>query len=102
MTTDDMPRSTHACHARGCMVEVPREMMMCAAHWELVPEYIKRRLGTRSSTRDNISHLMDAIEAVAIAERVNARRYVLMDDQAFVCGRRLPELGDESDWEDVP
>lgn len=34
----------HTCHARGCEVEVPPEMLMCRRHWFQVPVGIRRRV----------------------------------------------------------
>ena len=31
----------HECHARGCGVAVRPELLMCAAHWRIVPARIK-------------------------------------------------------------
>jgi hypothetical protein len=33
---------THVCHARGCDVPVPPEMLMCRAHWFRLPSKIRR------------------------------------------------------------
>lgn len=32
----------HRCHARGCTVVVPPEMLMCRSHWFRVPRVIQR------------------------------------------------------------
>jgi hypothetical protein len=32
----------HTCHARGCSKPVKPELLMCAAHWRLVPKVIQR------------------------------------------------------------
>ena len=32
----------HTCHARGCDVPVPPEMLMCKPHWRTVPRSIQR------------------------------------------------------------
>jgi hypothetical protein len=31
----------HHCHAEGCALEVPPELLMCAPHWRLVPRELK-------------------------------------------------------------
>lgn len=35
---------SHKCHATGCEKEVPPRMLMCAAHWRMVPKTIQRRV----------------------------------------------------------
>jgi hypothetical protein len=32
---------SHHCHARGCTVSVPPEMLMCRNHWYKVPKKIR-------------------------------------------------------------
>lgn len=32
----------HTCHARGCRINVPPEMLMCRSHWFRVPARIQR------------------------------------------------------------
>ncbi|MFN3656804.1 MAG: hypothetical protein ACK4UO_06090 [Pseudolabrys sp.] len=27
----------HACHAHGCLVEVPPRLLMCGRHWKMLP-----------------------------------------------------------------
>lgn len=39
---DEARRRNHTCHARGCKVHVPPEMLMCRRHWALVPRDIRR------------------------------------------------------------
>lgn len=31
----------HHCHARGCSVECPPELLMCPRHWKLVPGLLR-------------------------------------------------------------
>ena len=33
---------SHTCHARGCSVEVPPELLMCRTHWFKVPRRIQQ------------------------------------------------------------
>jgi hypothetical protein len=37
-------RAAHHCHARGCRVPVPPEMLMCKRHWFMVPKPIRNRV----------------------------------------------------------
>jgi hypothetical protein len=32
----------HTCHARGCEIPVPPEMLFCGAHWRRVPQKIQK------------------------------------------------------------
>ena len=34
----------HHCHARGCVREVPPAMLMCRAHWFMVPAVLRRAI----------------------------------------------------------
>ena len=34
----------HHCHAHGCEVPVPPEMLMCKRHWFMVPKPIRDRV----------------------------------------------------------
>jgi len=34
----------HLCHAVGCTVEVPPKLLMCKAHWYMVPGDLRRRV----------------------------------------------------------
>lgn len=36
------PEPRHDCHARGCEVPVRPELLMCLAHWRMVPRPIQR------------------------------------------------------------
>lgn len=36
----------HRCHALGCQVTVPPEMLMCKRHWFSVPHNIRRAVWT--------------------------------------------------------
>jgi hypothetical protein len=35
---------THTCHAVGCSIETMPELLMCAAHWRLVPVRLRQRV----------------------------------------------------------
>ena len=39
-----MPELKHHCHACGCAVSVPPEMLMCRRHWFMVPKRIRDRV----------------------------------------------------------
>ncbi len=34
----------HRCHARGCVRVVPPRMLMCTAHWKMVPRELQREV----------------------------------------------------------
>lgn len=92
-----MPTNTghvHHCHARGCDVPVPRRLLMCGAHWRLVPRQIQAaiwrtyRPGQERDTQPSAAYLQAAAQAVvAVAE---------------LEGRAVPwtTLGEESDAHD--
>ena len=37
-----MSRLTHLCNAESCLQRVPARMLMCRAHWRMVPRKIQR------------------------------------------------------------
>jgi hypothetical protein len=36
----------HRCHALGCLIHVPPEMLMCRKHWAMVPKAYQERVWT--------------------------------------------------------
>lgn len=80
---------THRCHATGCRVVVPPEMLMCRAHWARVPREIQRRVwgayrkGQCDDMRPSRAWLDaadDAIAAVAALEGRTAPTRVPLSD----------------------
>lgn len=76
----------HHCHARNCNVGVPPEMLMCRAHWALVPKAIQQaiwrhyRPGQCDDKRPSKAWLDAAdaaIEAVYDIEGSNRRQLLL-------------------------
>lgn len=73
----------HTCHARGCDEPVPPRLLMCRAHWRMVPKRLKDavwqhyRRGQEVDKRPTVSYLDAAgaaIKAVAAKEaRARAR-----------------------------
>jgi hypothetical protein len=61
--------SAHTCHARGCNVHVPPEMLMCLAHWRRVPLRIKRAVWKtyRSGQCDDMNVSRKWLEAASAA-----------------------------------
>lgn len=78
------PRSTaHHCHAVGCEVAVPPELLMCRVHWAMVPKrlqravwahYRKGQCDDKSPSREWLDAADAAILAVAAAEGKIGRR----------------------------
>jgi protein gp37 len=70
-------RIVHTCHARGCTVEVPPRLLMCARHWRLVPRPLQAAVwrhyragqeNTKDPSRDYLQAAVAAIDAVAARE----------------------------------
>lgn len=68
----------HTCHALGCQVSVPPEMLMCRRHWFMVPKAIRDRVWSsyrrgqcddKSPSREWLKAAKEAIRYVAIKER---------------------------------
>ena len=91
----------HHCHAKGCAVEVPPEMLMCLRHWRMVPQPLKRavwmtyRNGQCDDKKPSLAWVAAADAAIrAVAEleaarvRVMSRRQDCPDER--VCSRDNP------------
>jgi hypothetical protein len=73
---------SHTCHARGCTKRVPPKMLMCLAHWKMVPLALQREVWRtykpgQEITKDPTGEYLDAadaaIDAVAQKERTLAQ-----------------------------
>jgi hypothetical protein len=67
----------HICHALGCKVEVPPKMLMCRAHWAMVPRALQREVWAKyvpgqeirkDPTEEYLDVMKRAINAVAKRE----------------------------------
>jgi hypothetical protein len=86
----------HHCHARGCKVEVPPQMLMCSRHWYMVPRHIRRRVwhhyreGQCDDKRPSQAWLEAADDAIAaVWERENScrgSRHLFRTQAHCVCG----------------
>lgn len=72
------PHRRHECHALDCKCLVPPSMLMCAYHWRLVPEPLKKAVWRtyvagqeirKDSTDAYLDAAQDAIRAVAQKEK---------------------------------
>jgi hypothetical protein len=76
--------SEHHCHAVGCAVKVPPSMHMCAPHWRMVPEPIKRLIWKRYRPGQEIDK-RPSLDYVATA-------FVSISCVALLEGKPLPSL----------
>jgi hypothetical protein len=69
--------TAHTCHAEGCDVRVPPRMLMCRAHWFMVPKTLRGRVWAtyvhgqerrKDPTPEYLEAAQAAIDAVAAAE----------------------------------
>lgn len=76
-------RDAHHCHAKKCKIKVPPQMLMCKAHWFMVPMLIRSRVwkhyrvgqcDDKSPSKEWLAAADDAIVAVYKAERKRAMR----------------------------
>lgn len=67
----------HTCHAKGCNREVPPKLLMCTAHWRMVPRDLQRKVWLhyvpgqeikKNPTREYLEVMRAAIQAVAMKE----------------------------------
>lgn len=60
----------HVCHAAACSIEVPPRMLMCRAHWALVPQDVQRavwreyREGQEDDKKPSLAYL--AVQRLAV------------------------------------
>ena len=59
----------HKCAIDGCDVQIPRQELMCAAHWDKVPFYLQRII-TSNSRRHRLG--VEYCEAVGQAKAIVA------------------------------
>jgi hypothetical protein len=68
----------HLCHARGCGRAVPPRMLMCLAHWRLVPRplqeavwatYVPGQEVRKDPTGEYLAAARAAVDAVAAREQ---------------------------------
>lgn len=62
---------SHTCHAAGCSVHTPPQMLMCKRHWFMVPREIRNRVW--STYRDGQCDDWDITNAYANAARAAVR-----------------------------
>lgn len=69
--------TAHTCHADGCSVAVPPRLLMCAAHWRMVPRrlqadlwavYVPGQEQRKDPTRRYLEVARQCIAAVATVE----------------------------------
>lgn len=68
---------SHTCHAKGCRREVRPSLLMCLAHWRLVPKPLQLAVWkhyrpgqeiTKDPSEEYLAAMRTAIEAVARIE----------------------------------
>lgn len=69
--------TSHRCHAVGCRLPVPPEMLMCRVHWYMVPKPLRSRVWATYRRGQEVDKqpsdawmeaATDAIRAVALEE----------------------------------
>jgi hypothetical protein len=65
----------HHCHAIDCKLDVPPRLLMCAAHWALVPAELQRRVyAAYTPGQEHLGYVTGAyLEAAAAAVQAVAR-----------------------------
>lgn len=79
-----MKSPLHNCAAKGCFQLVPRHMLMCSAHWALVPTAAQRevyaawtglqRTGSFAASDRHHDAVQTAVNAVAAKQEEVARK----------------------------
>lgn len=80
----------HHCHARGCLVEVKPEMLMCFQHWRQVPQKIQRavwkhyRSGQCDDKRPSLEWHEAADAAIGFIARKEGRKVRSVEIKALL------------------
>lgn len=117
----------HTCHAYGCETEVTQEMLMCKAHWGMVPSKLKQAIyslrGKPEARKEWRHTAQQAINAVGMKEnnmppplRREGMRYVcdmpegyhsfaIVGETVIAAGANLPTIffnPKTKQWEEPP
>lgn len=68
------PVTSHRCRAIGCCKQIARGLLMCPAHWRMVPRHIRQEVWTtyKTVTRRDASSVSIAAYTAAVQKAVDA------------------------------
>lgn len=75
----------HLCHAVGCYIRVPTNRLMCAAHWFMVPQEMRRlvwrtyRIGQEVDKQPSQAYRLAARNAINAVARQEGQQEIPED-----------------------
>jgi len=96
----------HGCPVGDCNAEVPRELLICPTHWQLVPAKLKRALrqawrdGDGAGSRAHQHAIRACIEAVRAASQPACDQNLRAMVRRFLAGYRHPNKPDGESWDE--
>ena len=96
----------HRCPVGDCTAQVPRERLMCAAHWRLVPARLKRPLrhawrnGNGAGSRAHRAAARTCIEAARAGHQPACEQSMRQTVRRFLAAYRHPNEFDRESWDE--
>ena len=96
----------HRCPVGDCTARVPRERLMCARHWQLVPPKLKRTLrqawrsGQGAGTRAHRAAARACIRAARSNSHPDCDQNLRRQVRRFLTGYRHPNHADGESWDE--
>jgi hypothetical protein len=96
----------HRCPVGDCTARVPRERLMCARHWQLVPAKLKRTLrqawrsGRGAGTRAHRAAARACVRAARSNSRPDCDQNLRRQVRRFLTGYRHPNHINGESWDE--
>jgi len=96
----------HRCPVGDCTTRVPRERLMCARHWQLVPDKLKRTLrqawrdGHGAGTRAHHAAAQACIRAAHSNSHPDCDQNLRRQVRRFLTGYRHPNHINGESWDE--
>jgi hypothetical protein len=96
----------HRCPVGDCTARVPRERLMCARHWQLVPAKLKRTLrqawrdGHGAGTRAHRAAAQACIRAARSNSHADCDQNLRRQVRRFLTGYRHPNHINGESWDE--
>ena len=96
----------HGCPVADCNARVPRELLICPTHWQLVPAKLKRALrqarrgGQGAGTRAYRAAAQACIQAARSNSQPTCDQNLRAIVRRFLAAYRHPNKPDRESWDD--
>ena len=96
----------HGCPVGDCNTRVPRELLMCPIHWQLVPARLKRALrrawrgGQGAGTRAYRAAAQACIQAARSNSQPTRDQNLRQTVRRFLAAYQHPNHADADSWDD--